>query len=100
MSTYVFARKFNAAPKHLGVGYGATGDGSDKIEVSEVDMTRVRIGLGMALVGTSALALGVLYSMPLAIGGGLMAVAGPFVALSGLGDKFSLATTETEGGGV
>ncbi len=98
--TYVFARKFNSAPKHRGVGYGATGDGSESINVAEVDMTRVRIGLGMTLVGTTALALGVLYSVPLAIGGGLMAVAGPFVALSGLGDKFSLTTIDTEGGGV
>ncbi len=111
--SYLFARKFsspNASTRGVG-GYAedmakATADAANKaatptsINVAEVDMTRVRIGLGMTLLGTAALAAGVLYSPMLAVGGGLLAVAGPFVALSGLGDNFALSTIKTEGGGV
>lgn len=74
----------------------ATDEAPEHVAVREVDMTRVRIGMGMTLVGAAALTAGVLYSMPLAIGGGLLALTGPMIALSGIGSENLLS----EGGGV
>jgi hypothetical protein len=109
---YAFARKLHTPTRGVG-GYeddiaakqaeidaANAASAESSITVHEVDRTRVNLGLAMTMVGTVALAAGVLYSMPLAIGGGLLAVSGPFIALSGLGDSFALSTIETEGGGV